>query len=188
METRMLALPLRYGGLSPAQVQGKLEQWKEKFAAFLEIPKQEVPEDWTVNALIKEQARKIHLGDAETRRWVAEQYTYGSFLNIYKKSGDMIDSQKGEAPCPITILDFDAVKFLGVPMEVLLDVAFDWQQRFPDRIALICGLFGGWIGYLPHKSNHEEPLADRLYETVSTMFAPDASLRLLEAAEGLVPE
>ena len=71
-------------------------------------------------------------------------------------------------------------------MEVLLDVAFDWQSRLPDHIALICGLFGGWIGYLPHKRNYGEPLASQLYETVSTMFAPEASLRLLEEAEGLV--
>jgi len=78
----------------------------------------------TNNALIKQQARKKNLGDAETRNWVAEQFTFGSFLSIYKKGGDMIDSQKGEVRCPISILDFGAVKLLGVPMEVLLDVAF----------------------------------------------------------------
>jgi len=71
-------------------------------------------------------------------------------------------------------------------MEVLLDVAFDWQKRFPDHIALVSGLFDGWIGYLPHKRNYEEPLTAQLYETVSTMFAPEASLKLLGAAERLV--
>ena len=83
------------------------------------------------------------------------------------------------------LLDFGALKIMGVPMEVLLDVAFDWQQRFSDSIALVCGLFGGWIGYLPHPRNHEEPKADQLYETVSTMFAPQAALRLLEGAQGM---
>ncbi len=183
---QFLTLPLRYGGLTSDQAQNKLEQWKEKFSSFLEITKEEVPEDWIINALIKQQARKKNLDKAETRRWVAEQFTFGSFLSIYKKGGDMIDSQKGEVRCPISILDFGAVTFLGVPMEVLLDVAFDWQKRFPTHIALISGLFDGWIGYLPHKNNYEEPLAAQLYETVSTMFAPDASLKLLDAAEGMV--
>lgn len=71
-------------------------------------------------------------------------------------------------------------------MEVLLDVAFDWQRRLPNHIALVSGVFDGWTGYLPHKNNYDEPLAAQLYETVSTMFAPDASLELLEAAERLV--
>jgi len=186
VENQVLSLPLRYGGLTPDQVQNKLGQWKEKFASFLEISKHEVPESWTVNAQIKQQARKQNLGDAETRRWVAEQFTYASFLNIYKKGGDMIDSGKGEVRCQFHLLDFGSVKILGVPMEVLLDVAFDWQKRLPNHIALVSGLFGGWIGYLPHKRNYEEPLAAQLYETVSTMFAPEASLKLLEAAERLV--
>jgi len=186
VENQVLSLPLRYGGLIPDQVQNKLEQWKEKFASFLEISKEEVPESWSVNALIKQQARKKNLGDAETRRWVAEQFTFVSFLSVYKKGGDMIDSGEGEVRCPISILDFGAVKFLGAPMEVLLDVAFDWQKRLPNHIALVSGLFDGWIGYLPHNRNYEEPLAAQLYETVSTMFAPEASLKLLGAAERLV--
>jgi hypothetical protein len=182
-EARMLSLPLRYGGLSQEQVQGKLERWKEKFAGFLETAKEKIPEDGSINAMIKEKARDKGLGEAETRKWVAQQFTYVSFLNIYKKGGEVIDPGKGEIHCPIAVLDFGPVTFLGAPMEVLLDVAFDWQQRFPERIALICGLFGGWIGYLPHKRNYEEQKAEQLYETVSTMFAPDASLRLLETAQ-----
>ena len=186
VKTQTVTLPLRYGGLNREQVQEKTEQWKEGFARFLEIPRQEVPEDWSINALIKQQARRKNLGEGEIRKWVSEQFTYTSFLDIYVIDGDTIAAEKGEVSCPVAILDFGALKFLGVPMEVLLDVAFDWQRRFPDRIALICGLFGGWIGYLPHKSDHEEPQAGQRYETVSTMFAPDASLKLLEAAEGMV--
>ncbi|MBN2553900.1 MAG: neutral/alkaline non-lysosomal ceramidase N-terminal domain-containing protein [Spirochaetales bacterium] len=186
VQRRTAALPLRYGGLSREQVQERIERWKESFAGFLEIPGQEVPEDWSINALIKEQARRKGLGDAETRKWVAEQFTYTSFIGIYRIGGELIDSGKGRIPCPATVLDFGALKILGVPMEVLLDVAFDWQRRFEGSIALVCGLFGGWIGYLPHRSNHEEPLAGQRYETVSTMFAPDASLELLETAERMV--
>lgn len=182
-----LSLPLRYGGLSPDQVRKKVGEWKNKFASFLGIPAKEVPENWIINALVKRQAEKKALRDEEIRAWVAEQFAYCSFLNIYenKDGGELIDSLKGEVRCPIKVLDFGAVTILGAPMEVLLNVAFDWQKRFPDHIALIAGLFNGWLGYLPHKTDCEEPLADQLYETVSTAFAPEASLLLLEAAERL---
>jgi hypothetical protein len=100
----------------------------------------------------------------------------------------MIDAGRGVVTCPITVLDFEAVTILGTPMEVLLDVAFDWQRCLPNQIALICGLFGGWIGYLPHQSNHAEPQAEQLYETISTMFAPDAATLLLEVARGIVED
>jgi hypothetical protein len=181
-----LALPLRYGPMGPQQVQDKLDFWKERLAVFLEIPRDKVPEDWSINALIKEQAREKTLGEEEIRTWVAEQFAYVSFLNIYKKGGEAIDPPKGVVHCPLTILKFGPVIFLAVPAEVLLEVAFDWQKRFPDEVALVCGLFGGWIGYLPHRDNYEEPRAEQLYETVSTLFAPEASLELLNTAERMV--
>jgi hypothetical protein len=186
VESRTVSLPLRYGGLTPDQVQEKLEKWKQKFSAFLEIAPEEVPESSIVNAMVKEQSRKKNLDAEQTRRWVTEQFTYASFLSIYKTGGEMIDGNKGKVHCPIHLLDFGPVNILGIPMEVLLDVAFDWRQRFPDRIALIAGLFGGWIGYLPHKNTFQEPLAAQLYETVCTMFAPEASIQLLEEAEQMI--
>jgi hypothetical protein len=143
-------------------------------------------ENWTINALVKQQAERKTLGDQQIRAWVAEQFAYCSFLNTYKDGGELIDSLNGEVRCSAAILDFGAVTILGAPMEVLLNVAFDWQNRLPGRIALIAGLFNGWLGYLPHKRDYEEPLADQLYETVSTAFAPEASRLLLEAAEGVV--
>ena len=186
VRSQILSLPLRFGGLSPAQVEEKLAQWKSKFAAFLQIPVEEVPEGSIINAMVKEHSRKQKLDAEEVRRWVAAQFTYVSFLNIYKIGGQLIDATKGEVRCPIHLLDFGTVKILGIPAEVLLDVAFDWQRRFSDSIALIAGLFGGWIGYMPHRDNFAEPKADQLYETVCSMFAPEASLELLDAAEKLL--
>ena len=181
----VLSLPLRYGGLSPDQVRKRIDEWKREFALFLGVPPEDVPEDWTINALVKRQAERKALGEEEIRARVAKLFAYCSFLNTYQDGGKSIDSPKGEVRCPIKILDFKAVAILGAPMEVLLNVAFDWQNRFPDRIALIAGLFNGWLGYLPHNSDCDEPLADRLYETVSTAFASEASRLLLDAAEGL---
>jgi len=186
VDARTVKMPLRFGGLTPAQVQEKIDWWRERFASFLEIPADRVPEDWSINSMIKQQARRKNLSDSETLGWVAEQFTFATFLGIYKIAGQMIDSDTGEVSCPVRVLDFGTLTFLCAPMEILLDVAFDWQQRFSERIAAICGLFGGWIGYLPHSRNFEEARADELYETISSMFTPGASLQLLEQAEDMV--
>ena len=179
--TLTVRLPLRYGALSPTQVQAKLDDWKEKLAHFLGVPKGEVPEGGIINAMVKERARARGTPPQETRRWVAEQFAYGAFVSIYKKGGELIDPKKGEVECPLRLLDGGAVKLLGIPAEALLDVAFDWQARVPGAIALVAGLFGGWIGYLPHRKNFDEPAAAELYETVSSVFSPKAAELLLDA-------
>jgi hypothetical protein len=181
--TVSLRLPLRYGALSPAQVQERIEEWKEKLAGFLGVRKEQVPEDSIINAMVKEKARSAKVSADETRRWVAEQFAYGAFLSIYKTGGDLIDPVRGEIECPLRLLDGGAVKLLGIPAEALLDLAFDWQRRVPGAIALVSGLFGGWTGYLPHRVNFEEPGALQLYETVSSVFSPQAAELLLDAAE-----
>ncbi len=179
--TLTVHLPLRYGALSPAQVQSKLDDWKEKLGRFLGIPEEKVPEGGIINAMVKDRARAGRLPPEETRRWVAEQFAYGAFVSIYKTGGELIDARRGEVECPLRLLDGGAVKLLGIPAEALLDVAFDWQARVPDAIALVAGLFGGWIGYLPHRANFEEPRASELYETVSSVFSPQAAEMLLDA-------
>ena len=186
LKSAAFSLPLRFGGLNTAHIQEKIDTWKKGFSAFLGIPWEQIPESSIINAMIKEHSREKGLEADEIRRWVAEQFTYVSFLNIYKIGGEMIDAGKGEVTCPIQLIDFGSVKVLGIPMEVLLDVAFDWQRRFPDDIALIAGLFDGWIGYLPHRNNFDEPLAEQLYETVCSMFSPEASILLLDGAAHLM--
>jgi hypothetical protein len=66
-------------------------------------------------------------------------------------------------------------------VEPLVEIQHDFQARNPDSIALVAGICGGWAGYLPHRVNHEQSDSDTLYETISTLYAPEAAERILDA-------
>ena len=188
-EVRLLraevSLPLRHGALSPARVEERVRSWKGELGRFLGLPDSEVPEDGSINARIKERCRALALSREETRRWVAEQFAYTAFLWIYRGGGPGIDPAGGRTRLPLTLLDFGPLLLLGVPAEVLVEAALDWQARFPGRIALIGGLTGGWTGYLPHGRNWREPDAPTLYETVSTLYAEGSAETLLAMGQQL---
>ncbi|HUX22011.1 MAG TPA: hypothetical protein VMW69_12290, partial [Spirochaetia bacterium] len=175
-------LPLRYGGLNQEKIRARISDWKHQFAGFLGVDDEEVPEDSSINALVKERARELRCSADETRHWVAEQFAYGSFLHTYSGGRSSEHSVSGTLKVGATILDFGELVILGVPVEALVEIAFEWQARVEDETALVCGLFNGWAGYLPHARNFEEPGSENLYETVSTVFAPSAAHQLLATA------
>jgi len=188
-------LPLRYGALSPQGVRDRIEEWKRQFAAFLGVPAEQVPEGGNINALVKERSRSLGLAPDEVRRQVASQFAYGNFLVTYgsAQAGDrigdhtgvpaVVQPSRGIVRLPCRLLDFGGVCILCAPPEILIEAAFDWQRRQPMRIALVSGMVGGWLGYMPHGENFEEPEAGERYETVSTVFAPSACAAMLEAGE-----
>jgi hypothetical protein len=178
----VVPLPLRHGALSAAQVEQRLLRWKRDLGAFLGVPAEKVPEDSSINARVKARSRQLGLPRQETRKWVAEQFAYFAFLNMYRLGGELIDRERGQLGLPICLLDFGGLLFLGVAAEVLVEVASDWQRRLAPRTALIAGLCGGWSGYLPHGSNFREDGAEARYETVSTVFSEQAASRMLERA------
>ncbi len=185
-------LPMRYGALSQQAVRERIEAWKGQFARFLGVPPAEVPEGRSINALVKERSRALSLPPAEVRRQVASQFAYGSFLVAYAGHGGPAPAGtagaaqpgRGVVRLPCRLLDFGLLCILCAPAEILVEAAFEFQHLLPGRIALLSGLVGGWIGYLPHAANFEEPEAAERYETVSTMFAPTACGLLLESARG----
>ena len=180
---REVSLPLRYGPLSREQVAQKKAGWKQQFAGFLGISIDRIPEDGSINGLIKAHCRQHSISPEETRLWVSRQFAFTSFHTMYNLGAGAIDTEKGELSCSVKVLDFGPLLILGIPSEVLVEAAFDWQERFPERIALIAGLFDGWYGYLPHLKNFQEPESDLRYETVSTLFSERAAIQLLQEAE-----
>jgi len=183
--------------LSDEEVRAQVHRWKESFAGFLGIPVEAVPEDMSINALIKERCRELGTPAAVVRGWVAQQFAYTAFLYLFglpwegpgrssgaseETGGAAVRRRGGTLTVPLRIVDFGPLVLLAVPAEVLSEAALEWQERFPERTALIAGLAGGWIGYLPHASNFAESGASERYETVSTLFAPEAAGVLLDSA------
>jgi hypothetical protein len=80
--------------------------------------------------------------------------------------------------------------FLALPGEILVENAFDWQARNGEMAAksFVIGLANGFMGYLPHKSNFEEPDSQYRYETLMNAMEPAATDVALEAGARLASE
>ncbi len=168
-------LPMRFGAMQSAEVEKQIAEWKTEFSQFLDLPVSEVPEDYEINALIKEKCRKDGITGQEVLKWVSRQFTYCAFLNLYRKDTKYVKPSQGVMICPVVLWDFDKLFIYGIPAEVLIENAFHLQKQCPNNIALVGGLANGWVGYLPHADNFAESNQNVLYETVSTMFAEHAS-------------
>jgi hypothetical protein len=186
-------LPLRYGALTSVQIDRRIAQWEAELGGFLGIDAAQVPEHPSINAIVKERCRALELPRDQCRKWVAEQFAFNAFLNMYKRGaggsgssgGEVVDRERGLVHLPLALLDFGQLLILCVPAEVLVEIAFEFQQRLAPRVALIAALANGWSGYLPHASNFAEPAADARYETVSSVFAPDAATKMLDVVTRL---
>ena len=78
---------------------------------------------------------------------------------------------------------------LALPLEATTDVGLAWKARVPARHAAVVSIANGWMRYLPHRRNFEEPDAHVTYEILQSTLVPDAAERLIEEgaalAEGL---
>jgi len=90
----------------------------------------------------------------------------------------------------VQVIGIHKFTFLALPGEVLVENALDWQDRIQDlgSEAFVIGLANGFMGYLPHKSNFEEPDAEFRYETLMNALEPTATDVALEAGEKMAVE
>jgi len=88
----------------------------------------------------------------------------------------------------VQTIEINDFRFMTLPGEVLVEVGKDWQERnHPNESkAFIIGLANGWMGYLPHPSNFNEPEAKYKYETIMNALDPEATRIALEQAEQMV--
>lgn len=90
-----------------------------------------------------------------------------------------------EPEVEIQLLQIGEARLLGLPLEPTVDVGLDWKRRAGTPHAAVIGIANGWMRYLPHARNFEEPEAHQKYEILQSTLQPDASDRLLAAAERL---
>ncbi|UCE87603.1 MAG: hypothetical protein JSU66_07805 [Deltaproteobacteria bacterium] len=92
----------------------------------------------------------------------------------------------GRAPSvEVQVLRIGDALLLGIPAEPTVDVGIEWKRRAPSPHAAVISIANGWLRYLPHPRNFDEPLAHQKYEVLMSTFVPDAAERLLDAATRL---
>jgi len=88
----------------------------------------------------------------------------------------------------VQLLRLGDALLLGLPLEPTVDVGLAWRGRMASPLACVVGIANGWLRYLPHPVNFEEPGAHRFYEVLMSTLVPDAAERLLECGERLAVE
>ena len=86
------------------------------------------------------------------------------------------------------VLRLGEALLLGLPLEPAVDVGLDWKARIAPRPGAVLGIANGWMRYLPHPRNFEEPDAHLKYEILQSTLVPHAAARLLDRAQGLAKE
>jgi hypothetical protein len=85
----------------------------------------------------------------------------------------------------VQVLRLGDALLLGLPLEATVDVGLDWKRRAPAPHAALISIANGWMRYLPHARNFEEPEAETKYEILMSTLVSDAAERLLARAESL---
>ena len=175
-----ISLPLRYGGLTLEEFDEKILKWKILFAEFLKIKPSMVPEDQSINRLVKKYIASHEIEPEISEYYVAQQFEYTQFIWAYKNNSTRINIGKGTISVPITIIEGDVIAFVVIPAEPLMTLNLVIKGKYKQKIVLFCGLGDGYAGYLPHSENYLESDYSSLYETVSTIFARDAASILID--------
>ena len=186
--TEELLLPLRYGPMTKDQLDERILRWKEGFARFLGVDTHSVPENHSINEVIKKRSVASGSSPEETMQQVIQQFSYTQFLSLYRYHQDYIDMEKGVARIPMRILDFGPFALVGLPVEPLVEANFDLSKKFSHKHVVICGLWDGYFGYLPHPDNYAEENSEMLYETISSVFAPQAMTDIIDSIVNTVQD
>jgi hypothetical protein len=107
-------------------------------------------------------------------------------LRLYARDRTAPRIAGGRVPrIEVQILRLGPLWLLGLPLECCADVALEWSRRLDGVDAALVSIANGWLRYLPHERHFEEDGAEHRYEILQSTLSPEASRRLLDAAEGL---
>ena len=83
------------------------------------------------------------------------------------------------------VLRIGPIELLALPAEATTEVGRDWRAR-RGRDAAVLSIANGWLRYLPHPRDFEEPNAHHGYEVLMSTLVLDAAERLLAAGDRLL--
>jgi hypothetical protein len=136
-------------------------------------------EQGTADLFRLEQERTRHLPPAERRERIALLRAYLRDRTASRFAGGR------EVAVEAQVLHLGEARLLGLPAEPTVDVGLDWRRRIASPHAAVMGISNGWLRYLPHPRNFEEPDAHLKYEILMSTFVPGAAERLLDEGERL---
>ncbi len=84
----------------------------------------------------------------------------------------------------VQVLHLAGARLLALPAEPTVAVGLDWKARVGGDAAVL-GIGNGWLRYLPHATDFEDPRAHEKYEILQSVLVPEAAERLLARAEAL---
>jgi hypothetical protein len=90
-----------------------------------------------------------------------------------------------KAEVEVQALRLGDAHFAALPLEATVDVGRDWKARAASPHAAVLSIANGWLRYLPHTRNFQEPGAHTHYEVLMSTFEPEAATQLLDLAERL---
>jgi len=84
----------------------------------------------------------------------------------------------------VQVLRIGPAELLALPAEATVAVGRDWRARRGPHAAVL-SIANGWLRYLPHPRDFDEPDAHHGYEVLMSTLVPDAAVRLLRQGEKL---
>ena len=122
---------------------------------------------------------------AEARELIARSRLY-----LRDKTGPFFTGGRRSVDVEAQVLRIGDAALLGLPLEPTTEVGLDWKRRLDARGlgGTLCGIANGWLRYLPHPRDLEEPLAHQRYEVLMSLLAPPACERLLDCGERLLDD
>jgi hypothetical protein len=177
--TRRLAL--HPGDLDEAETDRVLEKQRRDLARDLGIPPGSFPR-------LSELYDHIYPLVSERPVDEARELIARARLYLRDKTGPFFAGGRRLLEVEAQLLRIGDAALLGLPLEPTTAVGLDWKSRAGRRglRGAVCGIANGWLRYLPHPRDLEEPLSHHRYEVLMSLLAPPACERLLEAGEELL--
>jgi hypothetical protein len=110
------------------------------------------------------------------------QRLLGAICNYRVYTRRLLDPSPEPIGVPVQVIRLNEYSLLALPGEVLVEVSLDWRERVGLRKGFIVGLANDSFGYLPHRTNFNEPGAEAKYETIMNVLEPGAVEIALEEA------
>ena len=174
-------IPAHTGDLSAPEREACLARRRADALAALDLPTD--AQAGALDLLRLERERTRHLPADEQRERLSRVRLYLRDLSSPRIAGGHV------AEVEVQLLRLGPLVLLGLPIEVCVDVGLDWRARaeaLGESHSSLVSIANGWLRYLPHRRNFEEPPADQGYEVLQSTFVSEAADRLLDAGERLL--